>query len=158
MAKVADIMTRDVETVSPLATVQEAAERMKAANIGSLPVCQESRLIGTITDRDITIRVTAEGRDPQATPVRDVMSHPVVAVRPQQDVLEAEQLMHDHQVRRLPVVEQDGRLVGYLTTATIAKKEGDERVVGKVLKGISQPQRPASDKIAAPRSRGKSGP
>src|SRR5690242_5002182 len=114
MAKVADIMAREVETVSPTATVQEVAERMKAANIGSMPVCQDSRLIGTITDRDITIRVTAEGRDPQATPVRDVMSQPVVTVHPQQELVEAEQLMHDHQVRRLPVVEQDHRLVGYV--------------------------------------------
>jgi len=148
MAKVADIMTRDVETVGPTATVQEVAERMKAANIGSIPICHDSRLVGTITDRDITIRVTAEGRDPQATAVRDVMSQPVVTVRPQQDVLEAEQLMHDHQIRRLPVVEQDGRLVGYVTTATIAKRDADEKVVGKVLKGISQPQKPAPEKIS----------
>jgi CBS domain-containing protein len=157
MAKVADIMTRDVETVGPLATVQEAAERMKALNIGSIPICVDSRLVGTITDRDITVRVTAEGRDPQATPVGDVMSRPVVTVRPQQDVVEAEQLMHDHQVRRLPVVEQDGRVVGYVTTATIAKRDADEKVVGKVLKGISQPQKPAPDKIPTSRTR-KTGP
>ena len=153
MAKVADIMTRDVETVGPTATVQEVAERMKAANIGSVPICLDSHLVGTITDRDITIRVTAEGRDPQVTAVRDVMSQPVVTVRPQQDVLEAEQLMHDHQVRRLPVVEQDGRLVGYVTTATIAKRDADEKVVGKVLKGISQPQAPAPEKITPSKPR-----
>lgn len=157
MPKVADIMTRDVETVGPTATVQEVAERMKAANIGSVPVVQDSRLVGTITDRDITVRVTAEGRDPRTTAVRDVMSQPVVTARPQQEVLEAEQLMHDHQVRRLPVVEQDGRLVGYVTTATIAKRDGDEKVVGKVLKGISQPQKPAPEKIAPSRQRGKTG-
>ena len=153
MAKVADIMTRDVESIGPLATVQEVAERMKALNIGSLPVCQDSRLVGTITDRDITIRVTAEGRDPQATPVGDVMSRPVVTVRSQQEVVEAEQLMHDHQVRRLPVVETDGRLVGYVTTATIAKRDADETAVGKVLKGISQPQKPAPEKIPTSRTR-----
>src|SRR5262245_13222913 len=127
MGKVAEIMTREVETVGPGATVQEVAERMKASNIGSIPVVQDSRLLGTITDRDITIRVTAEGRDPQATAVREVMSRPVVTIQPQQDVLEAQQLMHDHQVRRLPVVEQDGRLVGYVTTAAIAKRSGDEK-------------------------------
>lgn len=153
MAKVADIMTRDVETVGPTATVQEVAERMKAANIGSIPICQDSHLVGTITDRDITIRVTAEGRDPQVTVVRDVMSQPVVTVRSQQDVLEAEQLMHDHQIRRLPVVEQDGRLVGYVTTATIAKRDADEKVVGKVLKGISQPQKPEPEKISPSKPR-----
>ena len=157
MAKVADIMTREVETIGPTSTVQEAAERMKSSNIGSLPVVQDSRLVGTITDRDITIRVTAEGREPQTTAVRDVMSQPVVTVRPQQEVLEAEQLMHDHQVRRLPVIEQDGRLVGYVTTATIAKRDQDSKVVGKVLKGISQPQKPAPEKITPSRQRGKTG-
>lgn len=155
MAKVADIMAREVETVSPSATVQEVAERMKSANIGSMPVCQDSRLIGTITDRDITIRVTAEGRDPQATSVRDVMSQPVVTVHPQQDLAEAEQLMIDHQVRRLPVVEEDQRLVGYVTTATIARRDGDERTLGKVLQGISQPQKPNPEKSPSSRLRGK---
>ncbi len=155
MLRIADIMTRNVETLGPSATVQEAAERMKADNIGSLPVCLDSRVVGTITDRDITIRVTAEGRDARTTLVRDVMTPDVVTVGPQQDVAEAEQMMHDHQVRRLPVVELDGRLVGYVTTATIAKREGDEKTVGKVLKGISQPGKPVPEKVA-PRGRGKS--
>jgi CBS domain-containing protein len=154
MLRIADIMTRNVETIGPSATVQEAAERMKADNIGSLPVCLDSRLVGTITDRDITIRVTAEGRDARSTLVREAMTQDVVTIRPQQEVVEAEQLMHDYQVRRLPVVEQDGRLVGYVTTATIAKREGDEKVVGKVLKGISQPGKPAVEKILL-RPRGK---
>ena len=157
MAKVADIMTREVETIGPTATVLEVAERMKSSNIGSIPVCQDSRLIGTITDRDITIRVTAEGRDPHTTTVRDVMTQPVVTVHPQQDVIEVEQLMHDHQVRRVPVVEQDNRLVGYVTTATIAKRSGDEKVVGKVLRGISQPQKPSPEKLSPSRARGKTG-
>ena len=154
MPRIADIMTRSVETVGPSATVQEAAERMKSDNIGSLPVCLDSRVVGTITDRDITIRVTAEGRDARVTLVRDVMTPDVVTVRPQQDVAEAEQLMYDHQVRRLPVVEPDGRLVGYVTTATIAKREGDEKTVGKVLKGISQSGKPVPEKVA-PRPRAK---
>jgi CBS domain-containing protein len=154
MARIAEIMTRNVESVGPSATIQEAAERMKADNIGSLPVCLDSRVVGTITDRDITIRVTAEGRDARSTLVRDVMTPDVVTVRPQQEVAEAEQMMHDHQVRRLPVVEQDGRLVGYVTTATIAKREGDEKAVGKVLKGISQSGKPAPEKITS-RFRGR---
>lgn len=156
MPRVADIMTRNVETVGPSATVQEAAERMKADNIGSLPVCLDSRLVGTITDRDITIRVTAEGRDSRSTLVREVMTRDLVTVRPQQEVADAEQLMQDHQVRRLPVVESDGRLVGYVTTATIARKEGDEKAVARVLKGISQTGKPAPE-AAATRGRGKSG-
>jgi CBS domain-containing protein len=155
MAKVGDIMTRDVQTVAPAATVQEAAQKMKIDNVGSLPVTQDSRLAGTITDRDITVRVIAEGRDPRTTLVRDAMTEEVVTVRPNQDVTEAEALMHNHQVRRLPVVEADGRVVGYVTLATIAKKEGDEKVIGKVLKGISLPQKPEPER--SPRPRGKTG-
>src|SRR5690348_16969625 len=101
MARVVDIMTRDVQTVAPTATVQEAAQKMKIDNIGSLPVTQESRLVGTLTDRDITIRVIAEGRDPRTTLVRDAMTGDVVTVKAAQDVAEAEVLMHNHQVRRL---------------------------------------------------------
>lgn len=144
MAKVADIMTRMVETIGPGATIQEAAERMKSENVGSLPVCLDSRLVGTLTDRDITVRVTAEGRDPRSTLVRDAMTRDLVTVRPQQDLADAEQLMHDHQVRRLPVIEPDGRLAGYVTLATIARRGGDERIVGQVLQGISQPRKSAS--------------
>ena len=157
MPKVAEIMIRNVETIGPGATIQEAAERMKSENVGSLPVCLDSRLLGALTDRDITVRVTAEGRDPRTTLVRDAMSHPVVTVRPQQELADAEQLMHDHQVRRLPVVEQDGRLVGLVTLGTIAKRDGDERTVGKVFKGISLPQRPEPEKVSPTRSR-KSAP
>lgn len=152
--KVADFMTRDVETIGPMATIREAAERMKAENVGSLPVCQDSRLVGTLTDRDITVRVTAEGRDPRTTLVRDAMTREPVTVRPQQDLADAERLMHDHQVRRLPVTEADGRLAGYVTLGTIAKREGDETIVGRVLKGVSQPRKPEPGTFGPPRSRG----
>lgn len=157
MTKVADLMTRVVESIGPASTIQEAAERMKAENLGSLPVCLDSRVVGALTDRDITVRVTAEGRDPQATFVRDVMSPRVVTVGPQQDLAEAAQLMYDHQVRRLPVVEADGRLVGYVTMSGIAKREGDEKAVGKMLKGISTPGTPPPERIGPIRSRGRSG-
>ena len=157
MPKVAEIMIRNVESIGPAATIQEAAERMKSENVGSLPVCLDSRLLGALTDRDITVRVTAEGRDPRTTLVRDAMTQPVVTVRPQQELADAEQLMHDHQIRRLPVVEQDGRLVGLVTLGTIAKRDGDERTVGKVFKGISQAQRPEPQRAAPTRTR-KSAP
>jgi CBS domain-containing protein len=138
MATVADLMTRDVESIGASATILEAAERMKAENVGSLPVCQDSRLVGMLTDRDITVRVTAEGRDPRSTLVRDAMTRPVVSVRPQQDAADAGQLMLDRQVRRIPVTEADGRLAGYITLATIARREADEKLVGRVFKGISR--------------------
>ena len=148
MKRVADIMTRSVECVAPETPVREVAERMKTRNIGSLPVCQNGKLVGTITDRDVTVRATADGRNPDETPVGDIMSKEVVTVRPDQDLSEAEQLMHDHQVRRLPVVDDDGTLVGYLSMAKIAQNEQDEKVTGRVLKGISEPRKPAPRKVA----------
>jgi CBS-domain-containing membrane protein len=96
-------------------------------------------------------RATPKAR--RTTLVRDAMTQPAVTVRPQQDLADAEQLMHDHQIRRLPVVEQDGRLVGLVTLGTIAKRDGDERTVGEVFKGISQPQRPEPERVAPTRTR-----
>lgn len=157
MNKVADIMTRIVESLTPETTVREAAEKMRSRNIGSLPICDKNRLIGTITDRDVTIRVTAEGKDPGRTKVGEIMSKEVVTCKPDQDLVEAEQLMHDHQVRRLPVVDDDNTLVGYLSMAKIAQAEQDEKVTGKVIRGISEPTKPAPRKLTASSSRSQTG-
>ena len=153
MKKVADIMTRSVESVAPETPIREAAEKMKTRNIGSLPVCESNRLVGTLTDRDVTIRVTAEGRDPAKTKVGDVMSKEIVTCMPDQDLSEAEQLMHDHQVRRLPVVDENRALVGYLAMAKLAQSEQDEKITGRVIKGISETKKPAPRKIATTGSR-----
>lgn len=157
MRKVADIMTRNVESITPETTVLEAARKMKSRNIGSLPVCDKDRLLGTVTDRDLTIRVTAEGKDAGQTRVGDIMSKEVVTCRSEQDLLEAEQLMHDHQVRRLPVVDEENHLVGYLAMARIAQTENDEKITGKVIRGISEPRKPAPRKIVASGSRPQTG-
>lgn len=148
MSSVAEVMTRDLQTVEPTASIQEAAQRMKTHNVGSLPVTIDTRLVGTITDRDIAIRVIAEGRDPRITLVRDAMTTGLYIVRPEQELAEAESLMKGHQIRRLPVVESGGRLVGYITMATIAKEEEDEKVVGSTLKGIFQPRKRDSQRFA----------
>jgi CBS domain-containing protein len=148
MSIIAEVMTRELQTVSPTASVLDAAQRMRASNVGSLPVTVDSRLVGTITDRDITVRVIAEGRDPASTPVRDAMTTGLYVVRPEQDLTEAESLMKHHQIRRLPVVETGGRLVGYVTMATIAREEIDEKAVGRLLKGIFQPRKRDSQRFA----------
>src|SRR6185503_5474765 len=103
-----DIMTKDVQTVSSDSTVKDAATMMKSKNFGSCPVTEGKRISGLITDRDITIRVVAEGRDPGSTRVGDVMSKDIVTVREDSDLKEAERLMHDRQLRRLPVVNEQG--------------------------------------------------
>jgi CBS domain-containing protein len=133
-----DIMTTDIECASPESTLQDAASAMKAHDIGSLPVCEGKRVVGIITDRDIAIRGVAEGRDPGSTKVRDCMSKDIVSVREDSDLKEAERLMRERQLRRLPVLNGEGNLVGYLAIAKIARTESPEEA-GKVLQGVSQP-------------------
>ena len=136
--QVSDIITRDVETIGPDTTVKEAAQRMRSADIGSLPVCDGRRLIGMVTDRDITIRVTAEGRDAASTPVQEAMTPDVAFVFEDQDVQEAAKIMQERQIRRLPVISRDRQLVGILALGDLAVA-GDDRTSGDTLQQISQP-------------------
>lgn len=139
---VRDVMTREVETARPDMSVKEAAEILKRKDIGSLPVVDGRRVIGIITDRDITIRAVAEGRDPASTRVEDIVSKEVVSVREDARLEDAERVMHDKQLRRLPVVNENGELVGYLPLAKVARAESPEQA-GKVIQGVSQPSQPA---------------
>ena len=136
--QVSDIITRDVETVRPDTTVKEVAQRMRSADIGSLPVCDGRRLLGMVTDRDITIRITAEGRDAANTPVLEAMTPDVAFVFEDQDVQEAAKIMQDRQIRRLPVVSRDKQLVGIVSIGDIAVA-GDDRTSGDTLQKISEP-------------------
>ena len=132
-----EVMTSNPSTVSADQNVSDAARIMKSEDAGIVPIVEGDRLIGTITDRDIAIRVVAEGRDPQSTRVTEVASKDIVTIDPQQDLDEALRLMARHQVRRLPVVEEDGRLVGIVAQADVAR-EGDEARTGEVVEEISQ--------------------
>jgi len=102
-----------------------------------VPVTENGRLTGMVTDRDIAIRVVAEGKDPKSTTVREVASTDLVTIDPQQDLDEALRLMAKHQVRRLPVVEEDGRLVGVVAQADVARQRDDTQT-GQVVQEISQ--------------------
>ena len=138
MAKsVRDVMTAGVRTVSPSQSLAEAAEVMKGEDVGSVPVVQEGRLAGIVTDRDIVTRAVAERRDPQTVKVDEVASRELVTVDPEQDLDEALALMARHQVRRLPVVEE-GQLVGMLAQADVAL-EAKEKKVGETVEEISKP-------------------
>jgi CBS domain-containing protein len=110
---------------------------MREEHIGSLPVTEDERLVGMITDRDITTRVVAESAVPETTSVADVYSRDLISVEPDNDLEEALQLMARHQVRRLPVVE-NGRLVGMVAQADIALKENEKRT-GELVGAISEP-------------------
>jgi CBS domain-containing protein len=125
-----DVMTSNPRTIEADRPVAEAARLMRDEDVGLAPVVEGDRLVGTLTDRDIAIRVVAEGRDPEATPVRDVASTDLVTLDPEQELSEALRLMAQHQVRRLPVVEEDGRLVGVIAQADVAQ-HGDDRETGE---------------------------
>jgi CBS domain-containing protein len=134
---ISDVMTsnpRGVETSTPVA---EAARIMKSEDVGSVPILEGDRLTGMLTDRDIAIRVVAEGKDPQSTTVGEVASRDVVTVDPQQNLDDALRLMAQHQVRRLPVVEEDGRVVGVVAQADVAR-QSDDRKTGEVVERISE--------------------
>jgi CBS domain-containing protein len=131
-----EAMTPNPATVEPTTTAQEAARAMQAEDIGSLPIVEGDKLVGVITDRDIAIRVVAEGRRTDTT-VGEIASKDVVTVDPQQSLEEAARLMAEHQIRRLPVVEEDGGLVGILAQADIAQT-GEDALTGETVQRISQ--------------------
>jgi CBS domain-containing protein len=138
MAKsIRDAMTENPRSIGASASVVEAARLMREEHIGSLPVTEDGRLVGIITDRDITTRVVAESAVPETTSVSDVYSHDLISVEPNNDLEEALQLMARHQVRRLPVVEND-RLVGMVAQADIALNENEKRT-GELVEAISEP-------------------
>jgi CBS domain-containing protein len=134
--KIQDLMTTNPRTVTPDATIMEAAKIMRDEDTGVVPIVDGDQLAGVITDRDIAIRAIAEGKDGQ-TNVRDIASKDLVTIDPQQDLDEALRLMAQHQVRRLPVVEEDGKLVGIVAQADVAKA-GDDARTGEVVEQISK--------------------
>jgi CBS domain-containing protein len=132
-----DVMTSNPSAIEADKNVADAAKLMRDEDVGLTPVVEGGRLVATLTDRDIAVRVVAEGKDPQSTRVRDVASSDLVTIDPDQELDEALRLMAQHQVRRLPVVEEDGRLVGVVAQADVAK-EGDNRRTGDVVERISR--------------------
>jgi len=135
--KVRELMTTEPITVEPDATLGEVAMLMKQEDCGSIPVVEAGRLVGIVTDRDIVIRGVAGGTDPKTQRVSTIMSADPVTIGADDDVTEAEKVMADRQIRRLPVIE-DGRLVGIIVTAQIARAD-DKRKVGETLREISEP-------------------
>jgi CBS domain-containing protein len=132
-----EVMSSNPSAIEADSSVADAAKLMRDDDVGLAPVVEGDRLVGTLTDRDITVRVVAEGKDPQSTKVREVASTDLVTVDPEQDLDEAVRLMAQHQVRRLPVVEEDGRLVGVVAQADVAR-QADDRQTGEVVERISQ--------------------
>ena len=139
--KIKDIMTGNPETVMPGTTIGEVAAMMRDLDVGIIPVVNEGRLLGVITDRDITIRVTATGLNPHETTVQDFMSPNPVSLSPGDDIKKARDLMSERQIRRLLVTEGD-ELVGIVSLGDVATKDNsDDHKTGKVLEEISEPTR-----------------
>jgi CBS domain-containing protein len=138
MAKsVQELMTSNPCSIDSDKSVAYAAKMMRDENVGLAPIVEGNRLIGTITDRDIAIRAVAEGKDPESTKVTEIASTELVTVEPQQELDEALRLMGKHQVRRLPVVEEGGRLVGIVAQADVARNADDART-GELVEEISK--------------------
>jgi len=134
-----DFINYRVEVVQPTDTLQQAAEKMRYLDVGSMPVCEGQQLIGVVTDRDITIRSTAEGQDPTQTAVRDVMTAEVLCCLETQDVEDAAKMMQENQVRRLFVVNEDEELVGITSLGELATVTGDRQLGGATLERVSEP-------------------
>jgi CBS domain-containing protein len=132
-----EAMTSNPCAIEADRSVAYAAKMLKQEDVGVAPIVESGRLIGMLTDRDIVVRVVAEGKDPDSVSVRDVASSNVVSVDPRQDLDEALKLMARYQVRRLPVVEQDGRLVGVVAQADIAEAAKPKKT-GELVEEISR--------------------
>lgn len=137
MAKtVKQLMTSEPCSIDVDKSVTYAAKMMRDENVGLAPIVEGDRLVGTVTDRDIVLRVIAEGKNPESTMVREIASTDLVTVEPQEELDEALKLMAKHQVRRLPVVES-GRLVGVVAQADVARQADDSRT-GELVEQISR--------------------
>ncbi|MDF2973951.1 MAG: inosine-5-monophosphate dehydrogenase [Microvirga sp.] len=135
--KVSEVMTRDVQLIEPIQTIREAAKLMAELDAGIMPVREGDRLVGMITDRDIAVRAVAQGRGPD-TSVREVMTDDVKYCYEDDDTDDVARNMADIQVRRLPVLTRDKRLVGIISLGDMAVSDGSARVTEAVA-GISQP-------------------
>jgi CBS domain-containing protein len=139
--KVRDIMTKEVAYINPDSKITEAAQLMQKHNVGSIPVCDQSGVIGIVTDRDIVVRNIAHGKNPQDTPVRDVMTGQVNTASPDMDVDDVTRMMSMHKIRRVPVVENN-QLVGMVALGDIATENKFNFEASEALSEISTPAKP----------------
>jgi CBS domain-containing protein len=137
--QVREIMKRELRSIARDAMVRDAAMRMWEAGVGMLPVEDNQEIVGTVTDRDITIRATANGADPNTTPVSEVMSHTVFTCVEDDDLQQAARIMEENQVRRLMVENDKGEYVGMLAVADLARRREAGQLLNEVVQQVSQP-------------------
>ena len=134
--KCREIMTKSVRTASPGDTIRQVAELMRDGDMGAVPILDNDKLVGIVTDRDIVVRSVAEGHD-ASTPIREAMTSELHTVRPDDFVFEAIRLMGDKQIRRIPVVGNSGELAGIISMADVALETEDELEIAEALEEIS---------------------
>jgi CBS domain-containing protein len=135
-----DVMTKNPATCAPQAPVTEAARLMEREGVGAIPICDNGRLEGIVTDRDIAVRVVAGGLNPQQTKIQEVMTRNPDCVKADDSIDRALEVMESRQVRRIPVIDGGGRLVGIIAQADIATRLGDDHATGEVVEAISKPE------------------
>lgn len=141
--RITEIMTRNPEVVSPDTSLQATAQKMGSLDVGVMPVCDGKKLVGMITDRDITIRSTASGDSPEEIKVSDAMTGEVHYCFSDQSVQDATQLMKKHQIRRLPIIDRDNHeLVGIVSLGDLAVDGASDEQSGEALEEISEPAKP----------------
>jgi len=141
MKKCNEVMTKNPVCCLQNDTVLNAAELMKSENVGSIPVIeneQTRKLIGIVTDRDLTLKIVAEGRDAKSTQVDAVMTHKVVTCRAEDDLQKALDAMAEHQLRRIPIVDNDNKIVGIIAQADVATRVDQPEKTAEMVKEISQ--------------------
>lgn len=137
--QVREIMTSPAQVIDHNATIKDLAEKMRSDNLGALPVCDGDRLLGMVTDRDIVTRAVAMDKPLGNASAKEVMSEKVAFVRDEDDIEAAERKMCEHQVRRLPVIDKNDRLVGMVTMADIAQKTGRQDLAEEAVEKITKP-------------------
>ena len=135
-----EVMTKNPATCGPQAPITEAAQMMEREGVGSIPICENGKLEGIVTDRDIAVRVVAGGRDPKSTTIGDVMTRNPECVTAADSVDRALEVMESRQVRRIPVIDGSGKLVGIIAQADIATRLGNDHATGAVVEAISKPE------------------
>ncbi len=140
--QIKDIMTKDVMTIPQDASLKEAAMKMKDLNVGSIPVVDGKKVIGLLTDRDIVVRSTAAGHDPNEVTAKDVMTKTVMYCFSDQDVKDAAEMMGKKQIRRLPILDRDMQLVGIVSLGDISVDSKGDKLSAEALEKISRPAKP----------------
>jgi CBS domain-containing protein len=136
--KVRSIMTKNVECIEPTLPIAKAAQKMRDLDIGFLPICESDRLLGTVTDRDITIRSVAQGRDPRLATVSEIMTQEAFSCYEDEDVERVGEAMQEKEVRRMLILDRQEKLVGVVSLGDIAKTTGESGLAGETLGEIAE--------------------